>query len=171
MMLQRGLVQAGLALFMFTGIAVQAAPKLGQPAPSFNLPSSEGKNLKLKDFAGKWLVLYFYPADFTGGCTIQARRFQQDLPQIQQFNAQVVGVSQDTLDSHKGFCDSEGLKFPLLSDASGEVGEIYGAPGGARNTYLIDPKGVLRQTFIAVNPSRNSTEVLEALKQLQVKTK
>jgi len=157
----------GLLCIAIAILPAQALPKLGEPAPSFKLPSTEGKSLQLKDFAGKWLVLYFYPADFTGGCTIQARRFQQDLPEYIKLKAQVVGVSQDTLDSHKGFCNSEGLKFPLLSDATGEIATIYGAPDGARNTYLIDPKGVLRKAFLRVNPSGNSEEVLNAIKQLQ----
>jgi len=157
----------GLALMMSVVTPVQAAPRVGELAPEFNLPSTEGKNLQLKDFAGKWLVLYFYPEDFTRGCTIQARRFQQDLPIFKKLNAQVVGVSQDDLAKHQSFCNSEGLKFPLLSDSNGVVALAYGAPGGERYTYLIDPKGVLRQTFIGVNPNRNSTEVLEAIKSLK----
>jgi len=144
-----------------------ALPQLGQPAPAFNLPSNSGKNFQLKDFQGKWLVLYFYPADFTGGCTVQARRFQQDLPLYQKLNAQVVGVSVDTVDSHQKFCDSEGLKFPLLADSQGRVGAMYGAPGGARNTYLVDPQGLLRRVFTQVSPTRNSSEVRQALKELQ----
>ncbi|WP_218080528.1 peroxiredoxin [Anthocerotibacter panamensis] len=144
-----------------------ADPQVGQPAPNFSLPSTEGKKLKLQDFEGKWLVLYFYPEDFTSGCTIQARRFQEDLPTYQKLKTQVVGVSQDSLDSHTSFCNSEGLKFPLLSDSTGLTQQAYGAPSGARNTYIIDPKGVLRRAFIRVNPLRNSEEVLVALKQLQ----
>jgi len=155
-----------LALLLLL-LPVGATPLIGKPAPAFSLPSTEGEMVQLKDFGGRWLVLYFYPEDFTRGCTIQARRFQQDLPEYQKLKAQVVGVSGDTITSHKSFCDSEGLKFPLLSDSTGLVRATYGAPGGMRNTYIIDPKGILREQMTEVNPNRNSTEVLASLKELQ----
>lgn len=158
---------AALGLALLLAVPLAAAPQIGQLAPAFNLPSSDGKNLQLKDFQGKWLVLYFYPADFTGGCTLQARRFQQDLPQYQKLNAQIVGVSVDSVDSHQKFCNSEGLKFPLLADTLGNIGAIYGAANGARNTYIVDPKGILRRVFNQVSPNNNSAEVLAALKELQ----
>ncbi len=147
-----------------------AMPQPGQRAPDFKLPSTEGETLSLQNFKGKWLVLYFYPEDFTMGCTIQARRFQQNLTTFQKLNTQIVGVSQDDLATHKGFCTKEGLTFPLLSDSLGTVGLAYGAPGGARNTYIIDPQGILRRAFVGVNPLTSSADTLTALKELQKKT-
>ncbi len=164
--MNKTLISALLVSFL-SAIPVYALPQVGKPAPAFTLPGTVGKAVKLQDFAGKWLVLYFYPADYTGGCTIEARQFQNDLPKFQTMKAQVIGVSMDNLESHKGFCNHEGLTFPLLSDTTGKVGQAYDAPGGSRNTYLIDPKGVLRQVFVAVNPFGHSGEVLNALQKLQ----
>jgi peroxiredoxin Q/BCP len=124
----------------------------------------------LTDFAGQWLVLYFYPRDFTGGCTIEARGFQKDLEAFQQAGAQVVGISADDPDSHAEFCGSESLAFPLLSDPAGTVSKRYGswiAPFSQRHTFLIDPQGVLRSSWVAVRPSGHSQEVLATLRQQQ----
>ncbi|MCP9774496.1 peroxiredoxin [Cyanobium sp. WAJ14-Wanaka] len=156
-------------------------PALQQPAPQFRLagvqPSVAGEvseaipaELALADFAGQWLVLYFYPRDFTGGCTIEARGFQKDLPQYKKIGAQVVGISADDPESHAEFCSSEGLAFPLLSDPGGAVSRSYGswiAPYSQRHTFLIDPNGILREQFVAVRPSGHSDEVLTQLRALQ----
>lgn len=146
-------------------------PENNQPAPEFTLPTNTGDGkISLSDLRGKWVVLYFYPKDFTSGCTIEARRFQQDLPQYIAKNAQIIGVSADDIDSHAEFCDSEGLKFPLLADTTGEVSKAYGSWIGfvsMRHSFIIDPEGILRETFVKVNPSIHSTEVLAALEQLQ----
>ena len=146
-------------------------PAINQPAPEFTLPTNTGKGeISLSDFRGKWVVLYFYPKDFTSGCTIEARRFQQDLPKYIEKNAQIIGVSVDDVDSHAEFCDSEGLKFPLLADISGVVSKAYGSWIGfvsMRHTFIIDPQGILRDTFVKVNPSIHSQEVLESLTKIQ----
>ncbi len=149
-------------------------PPLDQPAPAFELegfvpPGVEGR-LALSDLKGRWLVLYFYPRDFTGGCTLEARGFQRDLESFQAANAQVVGISADDPDSHASFCSEEGLAFPLLSDPGGEVSRHYGswiAPFSQRHTFLIDPTGMLRASWVAVRPSGHSQEVLAALLDLQ----
>ena len=156
-------------------------PELNIPAPDFNLagvtPSRPGKiseaietQRQLADFSGQWLVLYFYPRDFTEGCTIEARGFQQDLGLFHRAGAEVVGISADNADSHAEFCGSEGLAYPLLSDPSGTVSKSYGswiAPFSQRHTFVIDPDGILRARFVAVRPSGHSHEVLDTLKSLQ----
>jgi peroxiredoxin Q/BCP len=153
-------------------------PELDQGAPDFNLggvaPDAGGATreaqLKLADFAGQWLVLYFYPRDFTEGCTIEARGFQRDLADFRKAGAAVVGISADDSDSHSQFCGSESLAFPLLSDPGGRVSTAYGswiAPFSQRHTFLIDPAGILRARWTAVRPSGHSQEVLAELLQLK----
>jgi len=146
-------------------------PSIDQPAPEFTLPSNEGeKAVSLSDYRGKWVVAYFYPADFTPGCTLEARKFQEDLPKYLDRNTQVLGISADDVNSHADFCDSEGLKFPLLADAKGKISKAYGSWLGirsARHTFIIDPTGTLRATFTGVNPIVHSREVLAKLDELQ----
>lgn len=146
-------------------------PPLNESAPEFTLPTNTGDGeISLSDYRGKWVVLYFYPKDFTSGCTLEARRFQQDLPKYQSKNTQILGVSADDVDSHAEFCDSEGLKFPLLADTQGEVSKAYGSWLGfvsLRHTYIIDPEGILREKFLGVNPAIHSQEVLARLEELQ----
>ncbi len=149
-------------------------PPLNQPAPAFDLagflpPGAEGR-LSLSDLGGQWAVVYFYPRDFTGGCTLEARGFQQDLNAFQVAGATVVGISADDPDSHASFCSEEGLAFPLLSDPGGLVSRAYGswiAPFSQRHTFLIDPSGILRASWLAVRPSGHSREVLATLRDLQ----
>lgn len=145
-------------------------PPLAESAPEFVLPTNTGDGeISLRDYRGQWVVLYFYPQDFTSGCTIEARRFQQDLAKYEERNAQILGISVDDVDSHADFCDSEGLKFPLLADTDGSVSKAYGSWLGAmslRHTYLIDPNGILREIFLGVRPSIHSQEVLARLDEL-----
>jgi thioredoxin-dependent peroxiredoxin len=147
-------------------------PSLNQPAPEFTLPTNTGSGqVALADYAGKWIVLYFYPKDFTSGCTLEARRFQQDLNKYQQRQTEIVGVSADSIDSHAEFCDSEGLKFPLLADTDGKVSKVYGSWMGIysmRHSFIIDPQGILRATFTDINPTAHSQEVLLELDRLQL---
>lgn len=146
-------------------------PLLNEPAPEFTLPTNTGDGeVSLSDYQGQWVVLYFYPKDFTPGCTLEARRFQQDLPKYMEKNVQILGVSADDVNSHAEFCDSEGLKFPLLADAQGNVSKAYGSWIGfvsMRHTFIIDPQGVLRATFVDVRPAIHSAEVLARLDELQ----
>ena len=146
-------------------------PPINQPAPEFTLPTNIGDGeISLAELQGKWLVVYFYPKDFTAGCTIEARRFQQDINKYQQRQTEIVGVSADSIDSHAEFCDSEGLKFPLLADTDGKVSKAYGSWMGIysmRHSFIIDPQGVLRATFTDVNPTAHSREVLTELDRLQ----
>lgn len=154
--------------------AVNEMPAVGSAAPAFNLTSNEGKSVNLGDFKGKWVVLYFYPKDFTSGCTLQARNFQRDLAKYEAANAVILGVSVDTAESHKEFCAKEGLNFKLLSDTdakvSGEYGSIMeyqGAKLSARNTFIIDPQGKIAKVYPKVKVGGHSAEVLAALAELQ----
>ena len=146
-------------------------PGVNQAAPDFSLPTNSGDGqVSLSDYRGKWLVVYFYPKDFTSGCTIEARRFQQDLPKYLAKNTQIIGISADDVNSHAEFCDSEGLKFPLLADTDGQVSKAYGSWMSfisARHSFIIDPEGILRETFVKINPSIHSKEVLARLSELQ----
>lgn len=171
-----------LVIFIFAlafGLCAVAAdsaqpPAVGSNAPTFTLPNQEGAQISLEQFKGKWVVLYFYPKDFTGGCTMEAHNFQRDLDKYTQKNAVIVGVSVDTVDSHKSFCTKEGLNFKLLSDSShgvsqkyGSVMEYNGMTLSARNTFLIDPSGVIKKVYMKVSPASHSEEVLADLAQFQ----
>ena len=152
-------------------------PQSGASAPDFSLPNQEGKNVSLKQYRGKWVVLYFYPKDFTTGCSIEAHNFQGDIKKYIEKNAVVVGISVDTVDSHKSFCTKDGLDFTLLSDAQHTISDTYGSVMtfmgytlAARNTFLIDPKGIIRKVYIKVNPSSHSSDVLADLDHLRKNT-
>jgi len=146
-------------------------PSVGATAPDFQVNSQEGKPVSLRDFRGKWVVLYFYPKDMTTGCTIEAHNFQRDLAKFDQKQAVILGVSVDSVDSHQQFCAKESLTFKLLSDPGHTLVSSYGSlsPSGmaARNTFLIDPQGRIRKVFTKVNPNTHSEEVLAALAELQ----
>ena len=157
-------------LLIFAG----STPSVGSVAPEFTLNSQEGTPVSLKDYRGKWVILYFYPKDFTSGCTIEAHNFQRDLSQYQQKNAVVLGVSVDSADSHKQFCAKEGLNFKLLADTDHKVSSTYDSltnfgimKVAARHTFIINPEGKVTKVFTEVNPNKHSEEVLEALAELQ----
>jgi peroxiredoxin Q/BCP len=163
---------AVLTLWSHPAIALGGPqPEIGQSAPEFSLPTNAGDGeISLTDYRGQWVVVYFYPKDFTSGCTLEAKRFQQDLPKYQRRNTQIIGISVDDVDSHAEFCDSEGLRFPLLADVDGTVSRAYGswlAPMSLRHTYIVDPQGIMRARFLGVNPASHSMEVLDALDELQ----
>jgi peroxiredoxin Q/BCP len=150
------------------------APAVGTQAPDFTLNSQEGKPVSLRDFKGKWVVLYFYPKDFTSGCTVEAHNFQRDLAQYEAKNAVIVGVSMQDENSHQQFCTKEGLSFKLLADTKSDVSTQYDsvmnmgvAKLSARHTFLIDPQGKVEKVWLDVKPANHSEEVLAALAQLQ----
>ena len=154
--------------------AINEMPAVGAPAPAFKLVNNEGKQVSLNEFKGKWVVLYFYPKDFTSGCTLQARNFQRDLAKYDAANTVILGVSVDTAESHKEFCAKEGLNFKLLSDPEAKVSQEYGsvmeyngAKLSARNTFIIDPQGKIAKVFEKVKVGGHSDEVLAALATLQ----
>ena len=160
------------ALALFLSASAAEIPAEGSKAPDFTLKSQEGKTVSLKDFHGQWVVLYFYPKDMTQGCTIEAHNFQRDQDQYTAKHAAIVGVSADTVDSHQQFCTKENLTFRLLADPDKTVINEYGslAANGAvaaRNTFLIDPNGVIRKVYTKVNPNPHSAEVLQTLGEMK----
>ena len=151
-----------------------ATPSEGSNAPDFTLPSQEGSPVSLKDYRGKWVVLYFYPKDQTPGCSREAHNFQMDQPRYAERNAVVLGVSLDSVDSHKKFCAKEGLNFKLLADTDHRVTDSYGSltnlglvKFAARHTFLIDPNGKIAKAYATVDPMKHSAEVLAELDALQ----
>jgi len=151
-----------------------ATPFEGSSAPDFTLPSQEGSSVSLKDYRGKWVVLYFYPKDQTPGCSREAHNFQVDQPKYAERNAVVLGVSLDSVDSHKKFCAKEGLNFKLLADTDHRVTDSYGSltnlglvKFAARHSFLIDPSGKIAKAYTSVDPLKHSAEVLAELDRLQ----
>jgi thioredoxin-dependent peroxiredoxin len=168
---------AGL-LFAGAVLSVRAAdepmPSAGQMAPTFTLPSQDGSPVSLDSFHGKWVVLYFYPKDMTPGCTIEAHNFQRDQPKFDAANAVILGVSVDTVDSHKQFCTKDNLTFHLLADPEHKVVDQYGSLGhfgtmtiANRNTFLINPEGKIVKVWTKVDPQHHSEEVLAALDEMK----
>jgi len=169
-------IGAAIAL-MVPQVTLRAAddatmPTAGQKAPTFTLPSQEGKPISLDSYHGKWVVLYFYPKDMTPGCTIEAHNFQRDLAKFEAENAVILGVSVDTVDSHKQFCTKDGLTFHLLADPEHKVVDEYGSLGhfgemtiANRNTFLIDPQGKIVKVWTKVDPRVHSEEVLTAIQE------
>ncbi|HZS35386.1 MAG TPA: thioredoxin-dependent thiol peroxidase [Polyangia bacterium] len=148
--------------------------KEGQKAPAFKLPADDGRTLSLADFAGKTVVLYFYPRDNTPGCTIEAEAFRDVARELVERNAVVLGVSKDSIASHCKFRDKYSLNFPLLSDADGAVLEKYGAWGEKvlygkksmgiiRSTVIIAPDGKIKKIFPKVKVAGHAREVLDAI--------
>jgi peroxiredoxin Q/BCP len=146
------------------------------PAPSFSVEDQDGNTHTLADYNGKWLVLYFYPKDSTPGCTTEACEFEENLSSLGKVNAAVLGVSADSVASHKIFADRQGLSFPLLADIDKEVIEAYGvwseknrygkkSMGLIRTTYLIDKEGVVAKVWPNVRVKGHVERVIEELAQ------
>lgn len=159
---------------VMNGAETQKQPDVGKPAPDFSLTTSDGSHVSLKDYKGKWVVLYFYPKDMTSGCTLEAKNFQRDLTKYEQAGAVVLGVSVDTAQSHKDFCTKEGLTFKLLADPDakttaqyGSTMEYQGAKMAARNTFLINPKGEIAKVYTGVKPAEHSDQILKDLAELK----
>ena len=170
------LIVAGFVLQRSFAADNAPMPEVGQAAPTFTLPNQEGTPVDLSSYKGKWVVLYFYPKDMTTGCTIEAHNFQRDLDKYKALNAVILGVSVDTVDSHKQFCTKDSLTFTLLADPDKKVVEEYGSLGNfgpmviaMRNTFLIDPQGKIVKVWTKVNPQVHSDDVLAALGDLEKK--
>jgi peroxiredoxin Q/BCP len=171
------ILSAAIGLGTLTSMAAaetSSQPEVGKPAPEFSLPTGDGSQVSLKDYRGKWVVLYFYPKDFTSGCTMEARNFQRDLSKYEESGAVILGVSVDTAQSHKDFCAKEGLNFKLLADPDAKVSTEYGSVMdykgsklAARNTFIISPKGEVAKVYTGVKPAEHSDQVLKDLTELK----
>jgi peroxiredoxin Q/BCP len=151
--------------------------EVGKKAPAFNLPDQDGKTHRLSDYAGKWVLLYFYPKDNTPGCTKEACAIRDEWADFRELGAVVLGVSRDSVKSHRNFADKHSLPFTLLSDESTEMIQKYGAwqkkkmagreyMGIVRMSYLIDPAGKVAKVYPKVKPVEHSSEVLADLREL-----
>jgi peroxiredoxin Q/BCP len=148
-------------------------------APDFSLPDQNGDVHSLSDYTGKWLVLYFYPKDDTPGCTTEACNFRDERDAIAEFgNAIVVGISKDSVRSHKKFAEKYGINFTILSDPDHTVIEAYDRwqpkkfmgreyIGTMRNTFVISPDGQIAKEYIGVDPKKHAAQIITDLKQLQ----
>ena len=153
-------------------------PELNNPAPDFNLKDQDGVSKTLKDFAGNWLVLYFYPKDDTPGCTVEACSLRDANDDLISLGANVVGISKDDQDSHRKFKAKHKLNFTLLSDpealtinAYGAWGKkMFGMEGILRKTFIIDPQGKIRKIYGRATPLGHGEKVLTDLKALQDKS-
>ncbi len=150
-------------------------------APDFSLQDQHDKTKTLADYAGRWVVLYFYPRDDTPGCTTEACSFRDERELIAELgNAEVIGVSKDSFKSHANFAKKYSLNFTLLSDESLDTIKAYGAwgersmygrkfMGVLRNTYLIDPKGKIVKEYPRVTPKKHAAQIIKDLRALQAK--
>ena len=148
---------------------------VGSPAPNFTLPNQENQPVSLSDYKGKWVVLYFYPKDQTSGCSLEAHNVQRDLPKYEAANAVVLGVSLDTVESHKTWCTKDGFSFKMLADPEHKVVDQYGVPVktvttpagpltiAMRDTFLISPEGKIVKSWEVKDIANHSTEVLAAI--------
>ncbi len=165
---------AGLIAPAFAADTPSALPQVGQPAPDFRLQDQNGKWHTPADHRGHWLVLYFYPKDFTPGCTTQVCTFRDDIAKLRQAGADVVGVSLDDVKSHAEFAAKYHVPFPLLADSDKKVAAAYGVltskmgmQYARRTTFLIDPDGKVAKVYQDVDPEKNSAQVQSDLSTLK----
>ncbi|MFA5770969.1 MAG: thioredoxin-dependent thiol peroxidase [Patescibacteria group bacterium] len=152
--------------------------KVGDSAPQFNLPDQDGKMHALKDYAGQWVLLYFYPKDDTPGCTTEACALRDNLPKFKKLKAQIFGVSTDSVKSHRKFADKFELPFTLLADENKELVKAYDVYkskkfmgreylGTMRESFLIDTNGKIAKIYENVKPTDHADEVLTDLISLE----
>ncbi len=155
-------------MFMF---AVKASELgVGSVAPDFTLQDQYGQVQSLADYRGRWVVLYFYPRDDTPGCTAEACAFRDDIRQLKNLQVAVLGVSLDSVDSHRRFADKHALPFPLLADPKGRVAAAYNALWAVgpirfarRHSFIIDPGGRIARIYRSVKPGGHSDQVIRDL--------
>ena len=163
-----------LLVILFGPSLAAAELDAGQPAPGFAMQDQYLKTHNLEQYLGRWVVLYFYPKDDTPGCTTEACNFRDDIFKLRALDAEVLGVSLDSTESHARFAEKYGLPFPLLSDAAGKVAEQYGCLTewrgttiAARHTFIIAPDGNIAKIYRKVDPDTHSAQVLADLASLQ----
>jgi peroxiredoxin Q/BCP len=170
------LIAAAVCMLPFKRVhAAGDLASVGSAAPNFTLPNQENQPISLADYKGKWVVLYFYPKDQTSGCSKEAHNFQRDLPKYEAANAVVLGVSLDTVESHKTWCTKDGFSFKMLADPEHKVVDLYGVPVrtvttpagpmtiAMRDTFLISPDGKIVKTWEVKDIDNHSTEVLATI--------
>ena len=163
-----------VSLMLGTPAIAGDSPAVGAEAPTFKLQDQTGKWHSLKDYRGKWVVLYFYPRDNTPGCTTQACEFRDNIFAYREMNAVILGVSVDNVDSHKAFSEEHNLPFPILADVDKKVTTSYGTLKqyvgmvelARRDTFIIDPQGRIAKHYESVDPKGHSELVLADLRQL-----
>ena len=168
-----GIAIAGLMLLYFK-LSASAQLKAGGLAPAFSLPDQHGQERRLNEFKGHWLVLYFYPKDDTPGCTKEACRFRDEHTALQQYGAQVVGISVDSRAAHANFANKHRLPFPLLADTQGQVAKSYGAlinlgylKLAKRHTFLVDPASRVAKIYLSVDPNTHAKTVFKDIQALK----
>ena len=176
-MLRSKMFAAALCGTMILAPVAFAADTLspGASAPNFTLPSQENQPVSLSDYKGKWVVLYFYPKDQTSGCSMEAHKFQDDLPKYEALHAVVLGVSLDTVESHKTWCTKDGFSFKMLADPTHKVVDAYGVPVktfqtkdgpvsiAVRDTFLISPEGKVVKMWEVKDIATHSADVLATI--------
>ncbi len=168
---------ACVTLMLSTAAVAQESPAVGAAAPNFKLQDQTGKWHSLKDYAGKWVVLYFYPKDGTPGCTTQACEFRDNIFAYRELGAVILGVSVDSVESHKTFAEEQNLPFPILADVDKKVTTAYGTlklymgtlEMARRDTFIIDPEGRVAKHYVSVDPKGHAELVLTDLRQLAAK--
>ncbi|MCY4154450.1 MAG: peroxiredoxin [Gammaproteobacteria bacterium] len=165
---------AALLVILFGRLVMAAELEVGQPAPGFTMQDQYLKTHNLEQYLGKWVVLYFYAKNDTPGCTKEACNFRDDIFKLRAMDAQVLGVSLDSSESHARFAEKYGLPFPLLSDAASEVAKQYGCLSKWRglniarhHTFIIAPDGNIAKIYRKVDPNTHSAQVLADLAALQ----
>jgi thioredoxin-dependent peroxiredoxin len=173
----RNAVARACLIALSPAMAMAADPAaIGPSAPNFTLPSQEDKQVSLADYRGRWVVLYFYPKDQTIGCSLEAHNFQRDLAKYEALQAIVLGISLDTVESHKSFCTKDSLTFKLLADPDHKVIDAYRVPirsfgtihYAARTTFLVSPEGRIIKEWEVKDIQSHSAEVLEEIRSLML---
>ena len=170
----RAMTTLWASLLLTFGLAASADQDWrGQPAPDFELRDQDGQLHSIEDYRGQWVALYFYPKDDTPGCTAEACEFRDNIFAFRELNCQILGVSLDDEQSHKAFSEKYDLPFPLLADTKGTTADAYdlkakmfGMTIAKRQTFLIDPDGLVAKHYETVDPEVHPQEILNDLRQL-----
>ena len=167
---------AVISIFVWADAYTETQPAVGDSAPTFKLQDQNGDWHTLGDYKGKYVVLFFYPKDGTPGCTTEACNFRDNIFAFDDLNTQILGISLDDVDSHKEFSEKYSLPYPILADVEKESAVDYGVLGKfmmmtitKRESFIIDPEGLIVKHYKNVDPDKHTDEVIEELKSLQKK--